>query len=165
VLIGPPGWGEAEFRASIRDCWCDDRVLQRGATWDLLPDWYRGASLFAFPSTAETFGLPVLEAMASGTPVVCGDIAALRETGGQAACYVNLFDEAGLADALDHIVVSELQRLRLAAAGITRAQEFTWIAAARDTWSVPCGLKRRPDTGSVSLGAPLSTEPRKRVPA
>ena len=91
---------------------------------------YRGAACLVQPSRFEGFGLPVLEAMASGTPVVALDEPALREVAGDAAVFV---DEAHLADGVRRAVA---EREQLVAAGLERARSFSWRATAERTLEV-----------------------------
>ena len=97
---------------------------------DELAGLYRGAACLVQPSRFEGFGLPVLEAMASGTPVVAAPEPALREVAGDAALYA---EPAGLADAIRRAISD---RERLAAAGIERARAFSWAETARRTAAV-----------------------------
>ena len=97
---------------------------------EALADLYRGAALLVLPSRFEGFGLPVVEAMACGTPVVAADEPALREVGGDAAVYAVGGDfGAAAVEALG-------ERERLSAAGIERAKAFSWTEAARRTAEV-----------------------------
>jgi glycosyltransferase involved in cell wall biosynthesis len=132
VLIGPPGWNELLLRNRIAREFEPGTILRLPAIWSELPGWYARAAAFAFPSTLETFGLPILEAMACGTPVVAGDIPALREVGGDAALYVSPQRSADLADALRRVADPELSatmRLR----GLKQASTFDWQSTARET--------------------------------
>jgi len=96
----------------------------------LLPGLYAGAEAFALPSLYEGFGLPVLEAMACGTPVVAADATALPDTAGGAARLAPPEGEA-FAEALRDVVGSAAERARLRAAGLARAAPFTWDRTAR----------------------------------
>jgi len=97
---------------------------------ELLPGLYAGAEAFALPSHYEGFGLPVLEAMATGTPVVAADAAALPETCGGAALLARPDGEA-FREALIALLTDDAQRDRLRAAGLERAAGFKWEATAR----------------------------------
>jgi glycosyltransferase involved in cell wall biosynthesis len=96
----------------------------------LVPGLYAGARAFAMPSLYEGFGLPCLEAMASGTPVVAADRAALPETCGGAALLANPGDPDAFADALVRAVTGDAERTRLIEAGRQRAARFTWRRTA-----------------------------------
>jgi len=89
-----------------------------------LADLYRGAACLVLPSRFEGFGLPVLEAMACGTPVVAADDPAMREVGGDAAVYA---ETGGLADAIRQVLAERESRVR---AGLERARSFSWDVAA-----------------------------------
>jgi glycosyltransferase involved in cell wall biosynthesis len=93
---------------------------------ELLPAVYRAASVFAFPSLAEGYGLPVLEAMASGVPVVASDIPALSEIAGPAAVLVPPDDVAGWATAMAEILADPAVSARLSAAGAVAAAAVSW---------------------------------------
>ncbi|NNL66351.1 MAG: glycosyltransferase family 4 protein, partial [Myxococcales bacterium] len=96
-----------------------------------VPAWYRGAALFVFPSYLETFGHPLLEAMAAGVPVLAAELAVSREVAGDAARYFDPFDVEGLARALERGVDDGALRERQVAAGRERVAAFTWEASAR----------------------------------
>jgi glycosyltransferase involved in cell wall biosynthesis len=96
----------------------------------LLPGLYAGAEAFALPSLYEGFGLPVLEAMACGAPVVAADTSALPETCAGAALLVPP-DGAAFRDALARLLGDRAERERLRAAGLARAAQFSWEATAR----------------------------------
>lgn len=98
----------------------------------LLPGLYAGAGALAMPSVHEGFGLPALEAMASGTPVVAAARGALPETCGDAALLVEP-EPAAFADALERVMSDDDLRERLRATGLERAARFTWERTARRT--------------------------------
>lgn len=97
---------------------------------------YRAARCFVFPSLAEGFGLPVLEAMERGLPVACSDAASLPEVAGEAARYFDPLDVVDIRHAIGELVEDESLRSRLAAAGRARAQLFSWERAAAETVAV-----------------------------
>jgi len=98
-----------------------------------LPGLYAGALALAMPSLYEGFGLPCLEAMACGTPVVAADRAALPETTGCAALLVDPDDDAAFTDALEQLVADSSYRHELAMRSVERAHPFTWLRTAQLT--------------------------------
>ncbi|HVR72824.1 MAG TPA: glycosyltransferase family 1 protein [Planctomycetota bacterium] len=96
-----------------------------------LPGLYAGAAAFVYPSLYEGFGLPPLEAMASGTPVLVSRAASLPEVCGGAALYLDPDDPRSIADGLEAILQDPELRVRLRAAGLERAAAFTWEGAAK----------------------------------
>ncbi|HEY8154718.1 MAG TPA: glycosyltransferase family 1 protein [Myxococcota bacterium] len=98
-----------------------------------IPGWYRRASVFALPSYLETFGHPLLEAMAADLPVVAADIGASREVAGSAAEFCDPHDTASIARALGRVLGDAALRERMVAAGRERVAQFSWGAAAERT--------------------------------
>ena len=100
-----------------------------------LPAIYSAAGVFCFPSLYEGFGLPVLEAMACGTPVICANTSSLPEVAGEAAVLIAPEDTDGIAEAIAALMADEGRRAALSADGLERAREFTWERCARLTLS------------------------------
>jgi glycosyltransferase involved in cell wall biosynthesis len=125
VLVGPLGWDADHTVEAIAAR--PDRVLAVGAVPDAdLPALYRGADAFAYPSLYEGFGLPVLEAMIAGVPVLTSDTSSMPEVGGEAAIYVAPRDVGSIRDGLGRMLTDGALRERLATAGRARAAEFSW---------------------------------------
>ena len=104
-------------------------MLQNVADRDL-PALYAGAEVFAFPSSFEGFGLPPLEAMACGTPVVCSYAGSLVESTGGAALMVAPDDPAQMASAIRRVIENDSLRLELVHRGLDRVRYFSWDATA-----------------------------------
>lgn len=137
VLAGSDGFGAAQIHARIAASPARARIETPGYVPDLaLAQLYRQASVFAFPSLDEGFGIPVLEAMAQGIPVLSSDRSALPEACGDAALLVDPLDGEALAHGLRRIIEDSELRASLIQAGKTRAAEFTWQRAVARTWAV-----------------------------
>lgn len=103
---------------------------------DRLVELYRHAALFVFPSRYEGFGLPVLEAMACGCPVISSNASSLPEVAGDAAVLVNPLDIGGLTDEMERVLPDTTLRADLRARGLARAAQFSWDRTARETIAV-----------------------------
>ncbi len=136
LVVGQPGWGGVDLAAAARAAGLrEGAVRQLGRIEDAdLAVVLRAADLLVAPSLAEGFGLPVVEAMAVGTAVVCSDAPALVEVAGDAAMVVGRGDARALADAVAAVLADETVRARLIAAGLVRSARFTWDAVAGRTW-------------------------------
>jgi glycosyltransferase involved in cell wall biosynthesis len=118
VLVGPPGWGEQlDVRGAITPGYLDEQDLRPVVA---------GACALVLPSRDEGFGLPLLEALAAGTPVVASDLPVLREVGGAHATYAPVGDAEAFAAALQTVLDTPGDR----AAGRAHAAAFTWAASA-----------------------------------
>ena len=111
-----------------------DVVFVGGVPLERTVDFYRAADVFVYPSLNETFGLPILEAMACGCPVVTSDTSAMPETAGQAAVLSDPKDPASIARAIVEAAGPDRDRLR--DLGLARAAQFTWGATAAGTLDV-----------------------------
>lgn len=114
----------------------DDVVFLGAVREDDMPALYAGAALFVFPSLYEGFGLPILEAMACGTPVACSNTSSLPEVAGDAAVYFNPIDVGDMAATLTRALSGGDLRRALAAKAVARAAQFSWNDTARATLSV-----------------------------
>lgn len=137
VLGGAPGWHFAPIYDEVRRLGCADDVVFTGYLPRAdLPAVYGAADAFVFPSLAEGFGLPVVEAMACGTPVLISDTPALREVAGEAAVRVNPWSVEAMARGLESLLTDRAQHDRLRSAGLARAASFSWQRAARETLAI-----------------------------
>jgi glycosyltransferase involved in cell wall biosynthesis len=134
VLVGPAGWLTGELETTLTQLRLGGRVRLTGYVDDAeLPVWYAAASAFVFPSLYEGFGLPVLEAMACGAPVITSDVSALPEVAGDAALLVNPLDDVALAEAITRVVQDPVLAASLRERGVERARCFTWLRTATET--------------------------------
>ena len=104
---------------------------------------YSGAAAYVLPSRFEGFGLPVLEAMARGCPVLCSDIPVLREVGGDAALYVDTLDSSALATAIERLLGEPRLQADMSARGKERSSLYSWDRAAENTLAVLTGAAAR----------------------
>ena len=135
LLVGGDGLSAEEVQR-LSALGIRDRVSQRYLSDDLMASAYVHAELFVFPSHFEGFGLPALEAMACGTPVVLARATSLPEVGGDAAAYFEPGDDADLARVLRELLADAGARADLRQRGLARAASFTWTAAAERTAAV-----------------------------
>jgi glycosyltransferase involved in cell wall biosynthesis len=137
VLAGSSGYGADEILARIAASPARDRIQVTGyVSPGELAQWYACASIFAFPSHDEGFGMPVLEAMAAGVPVVTSDRSALPEVAGDAALLIDPGNTEALRNALRQLTDDGNLRQELSRRGVERARTFTWEKAVRETWDV-----------------------------
>jgi len=101
-----------------------------------LEELYRRSAIFALPSLDEGFGMPVLDAMAHGVPVLTSTVSAMPEVAGDAALLVDPQDVGSIAEGLRHLTTDTALRDRLTRAGLSRAQEFSWEKSVEATWKV-----------------------------
>lgn len=132
LAVGGGAFTEAELELAQTLGIADDLVQITAEEADL-PGLYRGAEMFVFPSLMEGFGIPVLEAMATGTPAVLADTPVFREVAGDAAVFYPSQDPWALRSDLNRLLADPTERARLAAAGVKRAAEYSWRRTAVDT--------------------------------
>jgi glycosyltransferase involved in cell wall biosynthesis len=137
VIVGRRGWLYDDFFARLEQSPVRDAVLFPGYVPDEdLPAVYSGAQGLVFPSVYEGFGLPMLEAMACGTPVVASNVSSLPEIGGDAALYADPLDVEGMAKAVRRLLCDAELREHLRARGLERAAQFSWGRTAARTRAV-----------------------------
>jgi glycosyltransferase involved in cell wall biosynthesis len=131
VIAGGKGWLYDEIFAQVEEWGLENEVILPGFIADEdLPALYNLAELFVFPSLYEGFGLPPLEAMACGTPVITSDRPSLPEVVGEAGLMVEATDSQELAEAMERVLTDENLRREMRGKGLEQAAKFTWEAAA-----------------------------------
>jgi glycosyltransferase involved in cell wall biosynthesis len=137
VIAGGRGWMYEPIFAEVEQQKLAGRVHFPGFVADAdLPALYTLADLLAFPSFYEGFGLPVLEAMACGTPVICADNSSLPEVAGEAALMVGAGDTEALVEGIRRLLADEELRRQLVQRGLAQVKNFTWQEAARKLLAV-----------------------------
>jgi len=137
VLAGSLGWGYSGLLRKIAGSRVKGFIRMPGYVEDAdLPALYSAASVFVYPSLYEGFGLPVLEAMACGAPVITSTASSLPEVAGEAAILVDPNDVGALASAIRRILGDESLRKELSRRGRERAKLFTWESVAEKTLEV-----------------------------
>jgi glycosyltransferase involved in cell wall biosynthesis len=134
VVAGGKGWYYDRIFAEVENLGLAGDIIFPGYVMQQeLPLWYNAAELFVYPSRFEGFGLPVLEAMACGTPVITTDVASLPEVAGDATLLVSPDDETGLVETMRRALNDKLLRQEMATRGLAHSAEFTWERTARQT--------------------------------
>jgi glycosyltransferase involved in cell wall biosynthesis len=131
VIVGPHWWQATRIENAVRESGLEHEIVMTGQVpQEDLVALYNAATVFVFPSLYEGFGLPPLEAMACGTPVICSNATSLPEVVGNAALTFTPTDVRALVQALMLVLQDEHQRQRLTVLGLERASQFKWTAAA-----------------------------------
>lgn len=137
VIGGARGWLYKEVFFRLEELGLTGDVLFPGyIPYEELPLWYNAAELFVYPSLYEGFGLPPLEAMACGTPVITSNVSSLPEVVGEAGLAVDPTDSKGLAEAIHQVLGDETLRQSMRERGLSRAGRFSWAQTARATVEV-----------------------------
>ncbi len=136
VLIGALGWSSEEYFERIEKLGLGERVVHLGYVANDLLSFYSAADAFVFPTHYEGFGLPLLEAMTCGCPVVSSDNSSIEEVTGDGALLVNSHDIEGFADAVSKVLTDRAWRERLVTAGKAKAATFSWTRCAETTLEV-----------------------------
>ena len=150
VLVGWHGWGDKKWFEKIKETDLKNRIYFTGhVPDDDLKAIYNGAQVLVYPSLYEGFGLPIVEAMACGCPVICSNAASMPEVAGDAAILIDPGRSDELAAAIETVVHDAEIRTKLVARGFKQADSFTWNHTARKTLEVfKKTVKKRLKNGS-----------------
>lgn len=137
VIIGKPGYGFEEITKKVESLGLSKHVTFLGYVPDQdLIKFYNAADLFVFPSLYEGFGLPPLEAMACGSPVVTSNTSSLPEVMGDAGFTLDPNDSKAFADTMQQIMTNESLKAEMSDKSLKRAKMFSWEKTANETWQV-----------------------------
>jgi len=138
ALVGPSGWGTGPIMKALRPLEAQGRVVRIGYLrgHEELAWLYAAARAFVFPSFYEGFGLPVLEALTCGCPVVTSKVSSLPEVAGDAAVYVDPEDVDSIADGILRIAEDDGLRQSLSERGLAQARQFSWRRCAETTMGI-----------------------------
>ncbi|MFX0197455.1 MAG: glycosyltransferase family 4 protein [Candidatus Hodarchaeota archaeon] len=137
VVSGARGWNTKKFDRTLRLFQKGEKLILTGyVPQGQLPELYRGASLFVYPSLYEGFGLPVLEAMACGVPVVASNRTSIPEVVGDAGVLIDPHDTSELRDAMLQLLDDEKLRGEMSEKGLERAKLFSWDKCAQETLAI-----------------------------
>ncbi|MDD3245398.1 MAG: glycosyltransferase family 1 protein [Methanosarcina sp.] len=137
VIVGNKGWKFKEIFETVDKLDLQNYIIFTGYVQDAdLPALYNAADLFVYPSLYEGFGLPPLEAMACGCPVITSNTSSLPEVVGDAGIMVDPYDIDGLADSMYKVLTDEGLRINMSKKGLDRAKMFSWEKCAKETFKV-----------------------------
>lgn len=137
VLVGPEGWLTGELKSTLDELSLGDRVRLTGFVSDEeLGGWYSAADLFAYPSWYEGFGLPSVEAMSCGAPVLASNTSSFPEVVGDAAVLIPPTDVDLWADSMRNLLRDSARRHDLRTKGFARAETFSWRRTAQETYDI-----------------------------
>jgi glycosyltransferase involved in cell wall biosynthesis len=133
VVAGPKGWHMEEMFQTWRDIKCRDQIKWLYFVSDEeLTSLYSGAAFFVYPSLVEGFGLPILEAMSVGCPVLTSNVSSMPEAAGDAAVYVDPYDIASISDGMMQLAGNSYLREQMSILGYERIKQFTWENVAHE---------------------------------
>ena len=143
AIAGKPGWGHQPVLQAIEESPARNRIRLLGyVSDDDLPALLTGAAVAAYVSLYEGFGLPVLEAMACGAPVLTSSVSSMPEVAGDAALLVDPYEVGSIARGLASLLGEDASaRARHRSAAMSRAAQFSWSRTARDTYALYQSLR------------------------
>jgi glycosyltransferase involved in cell wall biosynthesis len=137
VIAGGKGWGGVDIASLVRDMHLDGQVISTGYVNETqLATLYAHARFLVMPSLYEGFGLPLVEAMSFGVPVLTSNRSSMSEVAGDAGMLVDPFDVSSITTGLSSLLGDEAYRDHLASRAIPNAKRFSWQNAAREIWAV-----------------------------
>lgn len=137
IIVGKADWQHSKiYEKAMRSPYHDDIVFTGYLDDTMLAALYRQCSVFVYPSLYEGFGLPVVEAMACGAPVITSNVSSLPEVAGSAALLVNPYSVSDLADAIEQVLSDPNLQDKLRSEGVKQASKFSWSRTARETLQV-----------------------------
>ena len=137
LIAGKKGWMYQEVFDTTRELGLENDVVFAGyVPWERLPLLYNAAEVFVYPSLCEGFGLPPLEAMACGTPVITSNVASLPEVVGDAGIMTGPHDVSELAEAIASVLNDPIRQADMRERGLEQARQFSWEKAAKETLDV-----------------------------
>jgi len=140
VIVGKRGWHYQEIFEKVKKLQLENRVVFLNYVSDEdLPYLYNSAACFIYPSLYEGFGLPVLEAMACGCPVITSNVSSLPEVVGEAGILIDPYNIDEIAEALQKVLTDENLRQELKRKGLEQARKFSWEKTARGILKILCG--------------------------
>jgi len=153
VLAGAPAWmHESTMEKISSSAFAKDIIVTGTIPFEWQPALYRNASAFVFPSLYEGFGIPLLEAMASGVPVLCADNSSLPEVAGVAALYFDAESEKDLVEKINAVLDDGKKADELRLKGLERVKLFSWEKCARQTLAVLKNQKQKNhSTGKINV--------------
>jgi glycosyltransferase involved in cell wall biosynthesis len=160
VLAGSPGFGYSRIKQFIDASPYKDQIHLLGRVPEEdVPALMNAATLYLFPSWYEGFGIPALETMACGTPMIASDIGALREVAGQAATFVSPSEPERWVKAMQELVSNGMKREELEQAGLERVKQFSWKRTAEETWEVFKKLEKRNQKSETNNKSEMKNDP------
>jgi glycosyltransferase involved in cell wall biosynthesis len=145
LIVGKKGWLYEPLFAQVHQLGLEERVHFAGyVPQEDLPALITAARAFVLPSLYEGFGLPILEAMACGTPVICSNVSSLPEVAGDAAILVDPLDSTQLVGALSRVLDDDRLCHQLAQKGLRQVMRFSWVKCAQETLRILQAVGRMP---------------------